>query len=79
MSTYRKPKDKQQLMSPNKINCASASLSALQIKCLSKLSRPQKVLNYCHHIFSTFFGKRKETFEGLSETLVKSLILSVLG
>lgn len=55
ISTYRKPKHKQQLTSPDKMNCASASLSALQIKCLSKLSKTTEVFDllssYIFHIF----------------------------
>lgn len=57
---------------------ASVSLSALQMKCLSKISRSQKFELLSSYIFP-IFGKRKETLEGLSETLVKRLILSVLG
>lgn len=60
IGTYREPKLKQQLMSTNNIYCVSAILSALQIKCLPELSRPQKFLNYCHNIFSSLFLAREK-------------------
>lgn len=62
LSTQRKPKAKTQAAAHahKQDKLCITNLPALQIKCLPKLSRPQKVLNYCHHIFSSLFLAREK-------------------
>lgn len=57
---YRKSNWTQELAPSDESNYAPGSLSALQMKCLSKISRSEKCLNYCHGIFCQLLAREKQ-------------------